>query len=94
LRLGEETLDVARQLLGPDRLVQMHAAVASDLAQGVSRDVTGQDHGRDFVLELLSQAGDHLQPVEPVRQVVVGDHEAWNGPLRCQLKRLAAIGGD
>ena len=85
---------MARQLLGPDRLVQMHAAVAGDLAQGVGRDITGQDHGRDVVLELLSQAGDDLEPVEPVRQVVVGDDEARNGPLRCQLQRLAPIGGD
>src|SRR6185312_14945327 len=42
-----------------------------------------------FVLELLSQARDDLKPVEAVRQVVVGDDEVRNGPLRCQLECFA-----
>src|SRR6185295_18447326 len=92
--LGEEALDVARQLPGSDRLVQMYAAVGGDLAQGNSRDVAGQNHGRDVLPDLLPQAGDDLGPVESVRQIVVGDDEVRNGPLCRQLQSPAPIGGD
>ena len=56
LRLGKETLGKARQLLGPDGLVQMHTAVAGNLAQAIGRDVACQDNGRDCVLEPASAA--------------------------------------
>ena len=94
-RLGKEALGKARQLLCPDRLVQMHTAVAGDLAQAIGRDVACQDNGRDCVLSLLLQPGDDLEPVEALRQVVVGDDQVRHGrPLGCQLQRLVPICGD
>src|SRR6185436_4331859 len=72
----------------------MHATVPGNFAQGIGRDVTGQDNGRDVVLELLPQACDDFEPVDAVRQVVVGDDQVRDGrPLHHQLQRLAPIGG-
>ena len=94
-RLGKEALGKARQLRGPDGLVQMHAAVAGNLAQAIGRDVACQDDGRDCVLSLLLQPGDGLEPVEALRQVVVGDDQVRHGrPLGRQLQRRVPICGD
>ena len=78
-RLGKEALRKAHQLLRPDGLVQMHATMAGNLAQAIGRDVACQDDGRDCALSLLLQPGDGLEPVEALRQVVVGDDQVRHG---------------
>ena len=48
--------------------------------------------GRDLVTERLPQAGDDLQAVQTVRQIVVGDDEVRTyRPARRQFQRLSAI---
>ena len=67
--------DQGHQLPRLHRLVQVQVAALGDLAQGVGRNVAGQDDRRDLVTERLPQAGDDLQAVQAVRQIVVGDDE-------------------
>ena len=50
-RLSEAAPDQVHQLLRLHRLVQVQVAPLGDLAQGVGRDVAGEDDGRDLVIE-------------------------------------------
>ena len=91
-RRSEAALDQADQLLRLHRLVQVQMAALGDLAQCVGRDIAGEDNGWDLLTERLSQAGDDLEAVQTLRQIVVGDDEvrAYR-PLRRQLQRLSSI---
>jgi hypothetical protein len=67
-------------------------APLGDLPQGGGRDVAGQDDSRDLVTERLPQAGDDLQAIQTLRQVVVGDDKVQaHRPSRRQLQRLSPI---
>ena len=72
----------------------MQVATVGDLAQGVGRDVAGEDDSRNLVTEPLPQAGDNLKAVQTLRQIVVGDDEvrAYRPSYR-QLQRLSPILG-
>ncbi len=72
----------------------MQVAALGDLAQGVGRDVAGEDDSRDLMTERLPQAGDDLEAVQTSRQIVVGDDEirAYR-PSRRQFQRLSPILG-
>jgi hypothetical protein len=50
-------------------------ATVGDLAQGIGRDVAGEDDSRDLVTERLPQTGDNLEAVQTLRQIEVGDDE-------------------
>jgi hypothetical protein len=95
VRLGNEAVGKACQLLGPNRLVQMGTALTGNLTQAIARDVTRQDDGRDCVPEPLLQPCDHLEPVDALRQIVVCDDEIRHGrPLVCQFESLVRVGSD
>ena len=73
----------------------MHAIVAGNLAQAVGGYVARQDDGRNCALSLPLQPGYDLEPVEALRQVVVGDNQVRRDrPLGHQPQRLVAICGD
>ena len=85
----------ARQLPGPDGLVQMHAIVAGNLAQAVGGNVACQDNGRNCAVGLLLQPAYDLEPVETLRQVVVGNNQVqYAVPWDANSKRLVTISGD
>jgi hypothetical protein len=42
---GKESLYQACQILCPNRLIEMHAAVAGDVAQALGRDIACQNNG-------------------------------------------------
>ena len=93
-RLSEAAPDQVHQLLRLHRLVQVQMAALGDLAQCVGRDIAGEDDGWDLVTERLSQAGDDLEAVQTLRQIVVGDDEVRvYRPSRRQLQRLSSILG-
>ena len=92
LRHREETLDDLRQLLQLHRLVELHAVLARDVAQGAGRDIAGQNDDRDLAMKLLPQLRGDLKPVHAVRQIVVREDEVGpDRPSRHQFQRRDAV---
>ena len=75
-------------------LAEMHAAGVGDLAQGVARDVAGQDDGRYFAAQRLAQPRDDLGAGQIPRQVVVGDDDVRQAiaPRAASCERLVRAG--
>ena len=72
-----------------DRLAEMHAAGVGDLAQGIGRDVAGQDDRRDFAMR-ATRAGRDDCAGQIARQIVIGDDEIrQQRPPRRQFQRLS-----
>src|SRR4051794_8725647 len=66
----------------------------SDLAQGVGRDVAGENDRWDLVIERLPQPSDDLQAVQTLWQIVVDDDEIRAYRLsRRQFQRPSSILG-
>ena len=68
-------MDDLRQLLQLHRLVELHTVLLRDIAQGVGRDVTGQNDDRDLAMKLFPQLRGDLEPVHAIRQIVVCEDE-------------------
>src|SRR5579863_6567674 len=63
---SQEPLDRLRQLLGFNRLVELHAVPKRYIAQCVGRYVAGQNDDRDMTMDLLAQPGGDFEPVHAV----------------------------
>ena len=74
-RFGQEFLDRARQLAQLDGLVEMNAVVKGDIAQGLGRNIAGENDEWNLPIELLPQFLRDLNAVHAVRQIVVGKDE-------------------
>ena len=88
LRRGSRRWMACSQLLQLHRLVELHAVLTRDIAQGVGRYVAGQDDDRDLAMQLFPQLRGDLEPVHAVRQIVVGQDEIGpDRPSRHQFQR-------
>jgi hypothetical protein len=93
-RFGKEPLCQARQIPSPNRLVEMHATTAGDVAQALGRDIACQNNARDRVLSPRLYPGDDLEPSDAVRQVVVGDNKVGHIRPFGKFQRLMTICGN
>ena len=92
LRYWEEALDDLCQILQLHWLVELHTVMASDIAQGVGRDITGQNDDRDLAMKLFPQLRDDLEPVHTVWQIVVCKDEVRSDrPARDQFQRCDTV---
>ena len=77
-RFGQEFLDRPRQLAELDGLVEMNAVVKGDIAQGLSRNIAGENDERSLSIELLPQSLRHLNAIHAVWQIVVREDKIWS----------------
>ena len=80
------------QILQLHWLVELHTVMASDIAQGVGRDITGQNDDRDLAMKFFPQLRDDLEPVHTVWQIVVCEDEVRSDrPARDQFQRCDTV---
>src|ERR1700691_680503 len=77
---GQEFFDHPRQLGQFDGLVEINAVVKGDIAQGLGRNIAGENNEWSLSIELLPQSPRHLNAVQTVWQVVVGKDKIRSRP--------------
>ena len=93
-QLGQEFLDRACQLAELDGLVEMNAVVKGDIAQGLGRNIAGENDERSLSIELLPQSLRHLNAVHTIWQVVVGkDKIRSRHPARHRFQSSGTVDG-
>ena len=93
-RLRQELLDRARQIVQFDGFVEMNAIVKGDIAQGVGRNVAGENDEWNSPIELLPQFLGDLNPVHAVWQIVVGEDQIGpHRPARHRFQSSGAVDG-
>src|SRR5271157_1722123 len=93
-RLRQDFLDRLRQLSQLDGFVELNAVVQGDVAQGLGRNIAGENDKRNIAIELLPQFLRYLNSVHVVWQIVVGkDKIRWRRSLSQQFQSGGAIDG-
>ena len=74
------------------RLVEPHAVLERDFAQGLGGDITSQNDDRDFTMKLFPQFCGDLKTVHTVWQIeVCKDEVRSDRSLRHQFQRCGAV---
>ena len=93
-RLRQEFLDRLRQLSQLDGFVELNAVVKGDVAQGLGRNVAGENDEGNLATELLPQFLTNLDSVHAVGQIVIGEDEIRSDrPADRQLQSGGTVDG-